>query len=138
MSNGIRVREHRDSRTADRPRDAAAAWTPGSGDRTARTMSPCSSTKVADLAETFIDGGWWRPSSSQDVRELISTIRRLEAADPAVDSTKAKSMATAAKRIAELAREDLQGQRVRNPQGRDLSWFTDPVLMDEHERADRT
>jgi hypothetical protein len=47
-------------------------------------------------------------------------------------------MATAAKRIGELARDEIGEDRMRNPDGRDLSWFTDPVLMDEHERDDRS
>jgi hypothetical protein len=139
MSKGMRVREHRGTRKTDRSiAEEVEALLPAA-DQTIRTMNPSSSVKVADLADAFIDASWWRAAaSSRDAIELIATIRRLAAAGPEIDSTRAKSMATAAKRIAELACEETREGRMRNPDGRDLSWFTDPVLMDEHERDDRS
>jgi uncharacterized protein YcaQ len=82
MSKGMRVREHRDTRKADRSlAKPVEEHLPTTG-QAIRTMNPSSSAKVADLADAFIDAGWWRAASSRDALELVATIRRLAAADP--------------------------------------------------------
>ena len=98
-----------------------------------QTIHPHSSTSVSELARTLLDSGSWTGPTHAEATEFVGIVERIGAAGPVDGTPAARVMQASALQLCDLAKTAHDAFDLV-PDGRDMSWLRDPVLMDRMQR----
>jgi len=98
-----------------------------------QTLHPRSSTSISELARTLLDAGSWTGPTQSEATDVVAVLERVGAGSASDGTPTARVMQASALRLCELSKVAYDAFDLI-PDGRDMSWLKEPVMMDQMQR----